>query len=150
MIFDRQGNLDRYRGISGGLDGVIDFLYTDGLVQLPLGQTKLDGDRVFVNHFGYTTAPQSAGSVFEAHEKYLDLHLITSGREIMVMAPVERLRQVEVRADEDSVMYQGDGTCHIPLEQGEFILVWPGEGHLPRITRGEAVQVDKFVFKIAL
>uniref|UniRef100_UPI0019533227 YhcH/YjgK/YiaL family protein n=1 Tax=Klebsiella aerogenes TaxID=548 RepID=UPI0019533227 len=45
----------------------------------------------YYNHFTYTTALISQASLFEAHERYLDLHIVLSGCEQVALAPVESL-----------------------------------------------------------
>lgn len=149
MIFDRLCYLARYRGMSPNIDRVIDFLQTADLTALPLGRVEIAGDEVYGNHFTYTTAPLSQGTQFEAHQRYLDLHVVLTGIEKVALAPIEALEPVEVRAEEDAVMYRGAPKEILTLEQGAFLLVFPGEGHLPKIAAGTAVDVDKLVLKIA-
>lgn len=149
MIFDRLCNLDRYRGISPNIDRGIDFLQAADLTALPLGRVEIVGDEVYGNHFTYTTTPLSQGAQFEAHQRYLDLHVILTGIEKVALAPVETLEETEVRADEDTIMYQGVPKDVLSLEQGAFLLVFPGEGHLPKLAADTSVDVNKLVLKIA-
>lgn len=149
MITDSIRNVERYQGLSERLDRVFRFIEETDLGALPPGRTDIDGDTVYVNHILYTTAPQKESDLYEAHMRYLDLHLILSGHEAVSVAPVGELTQVEVREAEDSVMYSGDSPVNIALDEGDFLLLYPGEGHLPKLSLdGEAVAVNKFVFKI--
>lgn len=150
MIYDKLCNLERYRGLSCSLDKAIDFLQTTDLTTLPSGRVEVDGEKVFANHFTYTTGPFSEESLFEAHERYLDLHIDISGCEKMAVSSIEEVMQVEVREAEDSVMYRGALGDTLNMGDGRFLLVYPGEAHLPRIVCGASVQVNKLVLKIAL
>lgn len=152
MIFDRQVNLDRYRGISDDLDHAISFLQTTDLAALAQGTIQIDGNRVFVNHFAYETCPLSAESLFEDHKQYLDLHIVLAGQERMAVAPVGALNVVEHREAEDSTMYRGESENGylLPISVGDFALVFPGEGHMARLTHDNPSFVDKLVFKIAV
>lgn len=151
MIFDRLNQLERYQGISKALDFVLQTLKTTDLSTIPLGRTDLKGDQIFLNHFQYTTAAPSDADLYEAHQQHLDMHVVLSGREALSIAPIETLTPVEVREQEDSVMYKGNGLTKLALETGCFALLYPGEGHLPHLLLDDTPsQVDKIVFKILI
>ena len=138
MIYDKLSEIARYRGLSENLDMGIRFLQSTDLFSLPMGRTEILGSDVYCNRFNYTTVPISQSSLMEAHERYLDIHIVLSGLEQVMVAPIETLTEVEIRADEDSIM-----------EPGRFLLVYPGEGHLPKLAPKAPEDVDKLVLKIA-
>lgn len=149
MIWDQIEQIARYEGSSPRLERVARFLRETDLKQLPLGRTDIQGEEIYVNHMTYTTAEQREEDLYEAHGRYLDLHLVLSGREAVSVAPIETLALAEVREAEDSTMYRGRGAVSVPLTAGSFLLLYPGEGHLPKLAlNGETAQVDKLVFKI--
>lgn len=149
MIYDKLTEIARYRGLSEHLDKAIRFLQTADLASLPMGRTEIAGSDVYCNHFTYTTAPISPDSLFEDHSRYLDLHVPLSGRERIAVTPTQLLTQVEVRADEDSVMYRGEPEHTFILDPDRFLLVYPGESHLPKLLFKAPEDVDKLVVKIA-
>ena len=148
MIYDKRAELARYFGLSPNLDAAIRFLQTTDLTALPMGRTEIPGGDIYYNHFTYTTALISQASLFEAHERYLDLHIVLSGCEQVALAPVESLDEAEVRADEDSPMYRGTPEYSVTLDQNRFLLVFPGEGHLPKLSDSVPMNIDKLVLKI--
>lgn len=150
MIYDRLSQLDRYRGFSRHVDRGIAFLQMADLSEFPLGRVDIDGDFVFGNRFSYMTAPLSGHGGFEAHKRYLDLHVVLSGAEAMALSPIERLEETETLEQEDSVLYRGSPDCILPIRQGMFVLIFPGEGHMPRLAAGAPERVEKLVLKIAL
>lgn len=150
MIYDKLVNLPRYKGMSKNLDTAIDFLLTHDLNQLVQGRNEVDGDEVFINHFGYVTAPKTAASMFEDHVQYLDVHLLHSGKEKFLLAPANTLTEVESRLAEDVVLYLGDAQVALPMTTEDFCIVFPGEAHLPKIADGEPCEVSKSVVKIRI
>ena len=148
MIYDKRAELARYFGLSPNLDAAIRFLQTTDLTALPMGRTEIPGGDIYYNHFTYTTALISQASLFEAHERYLDLHIVLSGCEQVALAPVESLDEAEVRADEDSTMYRGTPEYSVTLDQNRFLLVFPGEGPLPKLSDSVPMNIDKLVLKI--
>lgn len=150
MIYDKLCHLARYRGISPALDQAITFLCTADLSALPQGRVDIDDDIVYGNHFSYMTTQRSAENLFEAHQKYLDLHVVLRGQEELAAAPVESLEQTETLEAEDSTLYRGDPAYTLPADPDWFVLMFPGEAHMPKLARGVPEQVEKLVLKIVL
>ena len=148
MIYDNLSNLKKYHGMSPCLDRAIAYLSGADLTALPTGRTDVSDADVFINHFSYTTGPKTAESLFEGHEQYLDLHIILRGNERIAFAPVTDLHQKERLEDEDTALYAGEARYTLPLRTGMFVIVAPGEGHLPRLTDKATCLVDKLVCKI--
>ena len=150
MIYDKIKNIGRYAGLSHNLDTAIAFLKETDLSTLEKGRTTIDGDNVYCNHFSYTTAPLSEECEFEEHIEYLDLHVIVSGSETIAVSPAEALTKDKILEDEDAILYKGNPKLLFPGDSSSFLLVYPGEAHLPKLVSGEPCNVDKIVFKIAI
>lgn len=131
MIYDKLSNMGRYSGMAANLDRAIRYIREVQLDKLPLSKTTVDGDQVYINHFTYTTAEKEADSLFEDHAEYLDMNIITSGYERVQVQESTVLTEVERRDSEAAVMYIGEGgTSFIPTAE-QFLLVYPGEAHIP-------------------
>lgn len=87
MIYDTLRNLSRYETLSPDFATAVQYLRATDLFQLPYGCTGIAGDRVFLNRFDYTTAVRAPKALFEAHERYLDLHIVLNGQEGIALAP---------------------------------------------------------------
>ncbi len=148
MIYDKLQNLTRYRGLSPALDKVIRFLATTDLSSLPGGRIEIDGDSLYANHFSYDTVPFSEDLAFEAHNHCLDLHIDISGCERIGLTPIEKLAQTKALPQEDAILFTGVPEESLSLRPGLFLLVYPGEGHLPKLEGEAAAHVDKLVVKI--
>lgn len=150
MIYDRLRNLTRYCGISPAFDRAVEFLRSAQLASLSSGHIDIDGETVYGNHFSYTTAPYSPDALFESHQKYLDLHIVLHGREKLAVASETALQKAEVLESEDSTLYTGAPEYTLPLDPDRFILLFPGEAHMPKLIHGSPAPVDKLVLKIIL
>lgn len=150
MIRDTLQNLERYRKLSQNMERAVDFLQTVDLTALPTGRIEISGDDVYANHFSYETVPLSSELQFEAHQRYLDLHVPISGCEQIALASAADLIETKILEDEDAVLYMGEPKDFLTLESGNFLLLYPGEGHLPKLISKTATKVDKLVLKIAL
>ena len=66
----------------------IRFLKTADLENLPLGTTKIDGDRVFANAMEYETHPGE--EISESHKRYYDIQYMIRGQEMQACIPYTR------------------------------------------------------------
>ena len=149
MIYDTLRNLSRYETLSPDFATAVQYLRATDLFRLPHGRTGIAGDRVFLNRFDYTTAVRTSKTLFEAHERYLDLHIVLNGQEGIALAPTEFLTERK-REEDDSILNTGDEVYRLPLRVGQFALLYPGEGHMPKLVCGIPSHVDKIVVKIAI
>ncbi len=102
-------------------------------------------DGAYVNVFGYQT---KESGIYEAHRKYIDIHYVLEGSEIIMVADTGSL-QVTREYDEegDAVLGSAQGKGY-PLKKGQFMVVFPEEAHLPGITADAVCQVKKAVVKV--
>lgn len=85
---------------------------------------------------------------FETHEQFIDVHIVISGSERIAYAPIENLIEaVAYQADKDFALYTGDNLAHCTLNEGMFMVLFPGEGHIPNIR---SIDSDTSVCKIVL
>ena len=88
--------------------------------------------------------------MFEAHCRYLDIHLMLEGQEKVEVASVERLEALERREAEDFYAYRGLGEHGLILTPGSFLAVFPGEAHRIKMQVNGPQTVTKVVFKVKL
>lgn len=88
-------------------------------------------------------------SKFENHKKYIDIHLMVDGCEIIGLNQESNLDKItEYHEENDFQLFTGKPKEKIILHQGEFLLLFPGEIH---VTGGRFVEngnVKKIVYKI--
>ena len=80
MIYDGLGAIGLYRGLSRGLDVLIDWLGQNDPADLPLGITQIDGNRVYANVMNASTKYEKDAR-FETHRKYMDVQIDLEGAE---------------------------------------------------------------------
>ncbi len=150
MIFDRVENLSRYSSLFSGADKVVKFL-AEAAARTPApGKYELDGKQLFVNVQEY--APKTfAPDKCEYHNDYIDIQLLLDGAEDLYYAPLDGLATVtEYSAEKDYGMKRlpaPESGTRIRLVPGNFVLLFPGEGHLPGVG-DPASRVVKAVVKI--
>lgn len=114
------------------------------------GRHDLD-DGVFVNVMTYETKWRSE-ACFEAHKKYIDIQIMINGSEIISTQPVETMHKykcIQPFGDGDTELYEVNSECvDNVLNNGDFIILYPEDGHMPCICIGEKKTVKKAVVKV--
>lgn len=147
MIYDRIERIAQYRGLSPGLDLVIQWFSEHLLEELPMGKTELDSERVFVNVMKADTRPQEQAH-FEVHQNYMDLQVVLQGCESFctgeASCPAENFD-----AGADVGFCDGPIRTQGVLYPGWFALFLTQEPHMPTLHGPQGAQtIKKAVFKI--
>jgi len=117
------------------------------------GRIEIDGDRAYALVSSYQTARASEPLAFEAHRKYIDVHFVLSGEEIVAWAPIERLsvtREYDAAKDVWFGTLCAGAATPVWLVTGYLAVLYPEDGHAPKLAAGEPVAVKKIVVKVAL
>ncbi len=145
MILDKLTAANAYRGIHPRLDEVLDRL-NDGFLSTVGPETMpLEGDALYVTRFTYETLPLE-DTFFEAHRRYLDVHLMVQGEERVDLASPEGLTLFEQRGD--FYAYRGEAEQSLVLRPGSFLVVFPEDAHRIKIQVNGPETVSKVVFKV--
>lgn len=149
MIFDELNNMRHYKGIHPNLDQALDFLVQHDVATDDLGRYEIDGNKVFYV-IQENTLVQDESQKFEFHKRYLDLHILLKGRELIryalavdtVIQPYEKeIDFASARAKEEVDIY---------LTPQNFVAFLPNELHQPNGYANQGSKVRKCVVKIQL
>ncbi len=151
MIFDQRKNLDFYKalGMNDRYAKAVEWLKSSDFSRLADGRYEIDGKAVYAGITSYTTVPWEE-ALYEAHEKYTDIQYMISGTEVITYAPVNALTPAGPYVPEkDVILYNNSNPgIQIPCHCGDFMILFPWDGHKPRTVNGEPSRVRKVVVKI--
>ena len=129
----------------------IDFLLRPDIPLLTDGRVDIDGDRVFALVQRYETVMTDAPR-FEYHRKYIDIQYIVSGEEAIGWAPAGRMVITEEYDEEKDICFgtvlDGEMTL-VYLKAGELAVLYPEDGHAPKLAAGRPSHIFKIVVKVA-
>ena len=147
MIFDAIENAERYTGLGNKFKKAFNFLTTADFDSLQEGKTEIDGDEVFALVQKYNTKDLSQGK-WENHQKYIDIQYIISGTENMGVVLADYLDIIEDYNEEnDCEILDGDGDF-LQVSEGEFVIFYPEDAHMPGLVVEKKEEVHKVVIKI--
>jgi YhcH/YjgK/YiaL family protein len=117
--------------------------YSDGKYEI--------GNGVYVNIESYESFWRYERS-FESHEKFIDIQYMIQGEEIITVADAKKLK-IKVSYDDakDVTFYENslDGLDYV-IRTGEFLILMPGEAHMPCISVNGKKKIRKAVVKVPL
>jgi biofilm protein TabA len=107
------------------------------------------GGGVFALEQAYVAKPPAEGR-WEAHEKYIDVQVVTAGRELMGVIDVGALQVAEdLRPAKDLLFFAphaGGSTLRVGV--GGIAVFFPVDAHMPSVADGAPALVRKTVVKV--
>ena len=149
MIYAKNKDALAYRGIHPNLDLALEHITPEFLASVGPEQVELKGGDVYATRFTYETVPAEE-SFFEAHKKYLDIHIMVQGSEGVEITPPEALAEFDRAEANDFYAYRGEGDYKLVLSPGDFLVVFPGDAHRIKMRTGGPETVSKVVFKVKI
>ena len=149
MIFCDRIELERCRGIHPNLARAINWLLAHDLAALPMGETVVDGEHVFVNRFDYQTS-DVADEPFETHRRYADIHLLLGGEECVAVAGLAAHQVIGTDEAQDWVGSRGPAECLCTMTPEKALVVFPGEAHRSKQAHELPHTVQKLVCKVRM
>ena len=145
MILAKNREAYRFKGIHPRLDEVLDRLNDEFLKKVGNEAVRLEGDSLYATRFDYETLKRE-DTFFEAHERYLDVHVMVKGEERVEIASPENLEGFDHSGD--FWAYRGEPDQSFVIRPGEFLVVFPDDAHRIKICVNEPEKVSKVVFKL--
>lgn len=148
MIIDKLKNYYLYEGQHHRIDKSIECIRNIDFTGALAGRHEIYGDKLFFNLIEYETTCEEERE-WEAHKKYIDVHYILKGEEIIGYEQVDLLViKGEYNVNDDYYTLKGDLTSKVKLQSGDFMVLYPDEAHKTAIKVEETNKVRKVVFKV--
>ena len=148
MIYAKHKDAPAYRGIHPNLDLALEHITPEFLASVGSERVELKGG-VYATRFTYETVPEEE-SFFEAHKKYLDIHIMVEGSEGVEIAPPGELTEFDRVEANDFYAYRGEGDYKLVLSPGDFLVVFPNDAHRIKMQLNTPETVSKVVFKVRI
>jgi len=152
MIVTGLDHIEEQVRMTQALRKALDFLRRPDIASLPDGRVDIDGDQVYALPQRYATILTDPPR-FEHHRRYIDIQFIVTGDEVIGWAPAERMQVTEAY---DPAMDIAFGTVPagemtpVRLHAGQLAVLYPADGHAPRLAAGMPSPVFKIVVKVAV
>jgi len=150
MIIDNLKNARRYFGIYDQIGESLLHLENNNFDKILPGRYEINGDKIYglINHY---LTKNEIPEYLEAHKKYVDIHYILSGSELIsyeILHNNQIIRPYDV--DADYILYTPNGPSNIKLNEGEFAIFFPEDLHMPGFAVDIPLAVKKVVIKLLI
>ena len=149
MIFGNIKNLNEYSYLEEQIKECFEYAKTHDLASYEKGTHAIDGERLFVNIVEYTTTTPE-NRFWEAHRKYLDLHLMLHGPEQIDLNFLQNMDVKEFVEKDDFVPMDGEKNSSVILRDGDFLICYPADGHRTAVEVDGPQTIKKAIFKILI
>jgi len=133
------------------LKKAFDFLRRLNLNGLTDGKIEIDGEEAFAIVQRYETVVMDIPK-FEYHKKYIDIQYILSGEEIIGWAPSTQMTITGTYDMDKDICFGAVPKGQITplyLQAGQLAVLFPEDGHAPRLAANAPCHVVKIVIKVA-
>ena len=153
MILALNKNAADYRGIHPLLDRALALLTPAYLETVGAEPILLEGKKLYVSRCAFRTQPDE-NTFYEAHRRYLDIHVVVKGEERLDVAETASLTIDEERSRPENDFYAFTDKAPVcqraVLRPGSFFVAFPQDAHRCQGQVDGASEVEKVVFKICL
>lgn len=150
MIFGNIKDEKYYDFLPENLKKCFKYMKEHDLSTLEKGSYEIEGKELFVNIENYDTVTRQE-RFWEAHRKYIDIHVILSGRECIDVNFIDNMKTLSYEEDKDFAMLEGDKNSTVDLvNKGDFLICYPQDVHRTAVMYDKSEKIKKAIFKIKL
>ena len=150
MIFGNINNLSEFPFLEEQVKECFEYAKTHDLASFEKGSHEIDGDRLFVNIVEYTTTTPEE-RFWEAHKKYLDVHVMLRGTEQIDLNFIQNMKLNEFVEKDDFLPMDGNKNSSVVLTDGDFLICYPSDGHRTAVQAGDKPEtIKKAIFKVRI
>ncbi len=131
------------------LERAFEFLESTSVESKAPGRYAIDGDRMYATVVEDKTRAVETAQ-FEVHRKYIDVHYLIRGKELIGSANPASLREAKPYSPEtEAALYARPAKYkRLMLKPGEFTVFFPGQAHMPGCYVDKSEEIKKIVVKI--
>lgn len=125
-----------------------EFLTGNDLSSIGLGRHELTAAGTYANVQEYETKDSAN---YEAHREYIDIQVVVSGREQIIVSRLEDLSDCVQEYDPDAdieFFATSANPRSVPADSSHWVVLFPSDGHKPCITLDQPSAMRKIVVKI--
>lgn len=147
MIHSTLDESARYESLHPRFKEVFDYIKSHDLWAMEPQRLELRGEELFINRIDAPSNPQDEQPI-EAHESYIDIQVLLEGRERIGWLPRAKCLSPRAPYDEskDIIFYHDQPTSYVDLLPGDFVILFPEDGHAPFI--GDGSPISKLIVKV--
>ena len=148
MIFDTIAQASLYKPLSPRIASALSFIEGVEPAAFKTGQVEIEDRDIFAIFQELITEPVE-GRQYEAHREYIDIQYLLAGEEVIRVTNLASLSEaVPYDKERDITFYHAAPGNDLLLREGDFVILFPQDAHLPKIPPAGPAEVRKVVVKV--
>lgn len=145
MILDYVNRMSQYDKLFPKFTPAMNFALS--VKDKPVGRYEEDDYFALIQEFDTVPLPDKP---FELHKKYLDVHIVLEGEEVLEYEDITLLEESSPYNEEkDGQKLTGKGQP-VTIKEGMFCLVFAHDGHKPGCCMDKPAKLRKIVLKVPM
>lgn len=151
MIFSSIYAKDNVEKYPKAIQTALEYLKANDFTTMETGVYEIQGKDIYAQVMDAQTAP-AATKRPEAHEKYIDVQFLASGKERLGFTFDTGSYEVDERlGDKDLIFYKSvENEGYIDAVPGCYSIFFPEDVHRPAVAAGEPMTIRKVVVKVSV
>ncbi len=151
MIYDKIANINDYDLKHAHLKRALTSIARGEYLNFESGKNEIEGDNLYAIRVKLSLGDYEEG-IFEAHKKYVDIHVPVTNSEDVGIAFVEDITVTsDYDAAGDCLLGKSDTCMDVRLSEGEFLLVFPQDAHKVGVSKANIGKTyEKVIYKVLL
>lgn len=149
MIVDLVANAHSYFSLHPRFARSLNYLASTDFHSMPLGTYEVEGKEIFAIVNEYETK-DAIECVWEAHRKYIDIHYVLRGSELIGTTLLTNQPPTKDYDVENDYLLFGEGASKQVLQPGMFAIFYPHDIHSTSHHPNSKSFVRKVVMKVLL
>ncbi len=142
MIIDHLKNAHLYFGLNPYFKTAFNYLNEVKAADFEKKKLEVDGSNFFLLYFD-TEGKGRDGVKLECHQKYLDIHFVLKGSDLMGYKETSLCTDVDTDdiKENDYKLFKDKPVSEVLINEGYFAIVFPGDAHAPLMGEGKFLKV---------
>lgn len=151
MIYGEIKGIKTYKGLLKNLDKAIEYISEGKYKDNHFGKNEIEGDVIYFNCPEKAMTRDKNGLELEYHKKYIDIHIVLEGEEVIGYSAFNSLMETKkFDIENDYALMKGDVQTEIYLDKEKFLIIFPYEPHIALLKVGEEKEIKKVIFKVEI
>lgn len=148
MILDAVSRASLYKPLAPRIATALSFIEDLDATAFRPGKVEIREGEIFALLQEYLTE-SAEGRRYEAHREYIDIQYLLSGEEVIRVTDLATLAEaIPYDPENDIAFYHPTPGNDLLLREGDFVILFPHEAHLPKIPAVATGEVRKVVMKV--
>lgn len=150
MFYGNFRCLEQYDFLPDRIKKALNHAKNNNVIDYETGCHEIQGERLFFNRVNYETKNKEE-RFWEAHRKYLDIHVIFQGNERIDLNFIHNLKKKEYVEKDDFLPLEGNANSSLVLQKGDFLICYPEDAHMTCLKAYEnSERVQKAIYKVII